>query len=261
MNDTLTANKAIISGSGETTLIFLHYFGGSAESWQWVTNTLSGQYRCVAINLPGFGGTAMQDQPSIAGFAAYVQLQLQNLGIKRYVLIGHSMGGKIAMQVAVNERKNNIIQQLILLAPSPPSTERKPESEKQRMLNHPSAEEATTTVKTAIVQTLNNDQYALAINTQYIADNDVWRWWIQEGMNQSIADEVKTLTLPITVIASKDDPAVTYKMTSDDTMPNLPAHAKLITTDGIGHLYPLEAPGWLAELLKIIIIEQSSYQH
>jgi pimeloyl-ACP methyl ester carboxylesterase len=253
MNDTLSANKAIITGEGQTTLVFLHYFGGSALSWQWVTGGLESKYRCVAINLPGFGGAPALPQASIQGFATYVQEQLQNLAIDKYILIGHSMGGKIAMQVAVNQKETGAVQQLVLLAPSPPSIERKPESEKQRMLNHPSAQEAANTVKGATVLPLDADPYAVAVSTQSLANNNAWRWWINEGMNQSIADEVKTLTLPITVIASKDDPAVTYKMTTEDTMPNLPPHARLITTHGIGHLYPLEAPGWLVELLKIVV--------
>ena len=253
MNDTLSANKATVSGTGETTLVFLHYFGGSAQSWQWVVDKLKHQYRCIAINLPGFGGSPMLEQPSIDGFAAYVQEQLSNLGVDKYILVGHSMGGKIALQVAFNEGDSDRIQQLILLAPSPPSIERMPEDEKQRMLNHPNAEEAATTVKNGTVKTLGTDQHEMAVETQYIVDNNAWRWWLQEGMNDSITNETKGLTLPITVVASKDDPAVTYQMTTEDTMPNLPPHARLITTDGIGHLFQLEAPDWLAGLLQQII--------
>jgi pimeloyl-ACP methyl ester carboxylesterase len=255
MNNTFSAGKVIVKGSGERALVFLHYFGGAATSWQWVIDGLADRYKCVCINQPGFGGAPAADQPSIAGFAAYVQKQAEDLEIDDYVLIGHSMGGKIAAQVAINEQQsgNNKIRQLILLAPSPMSVERMPDDEKTRMLIHPSAEQAAVTVKKVTVKPLSTEEYAMAVGTQSLADNNTWRWWIEEGMTHSIADEAKTLKLPITVITSTDDAAVTFKMTVEDTLPNLPSHTKLETTLGIGHLYPLEAPHWLADKLEEVI--------
>ncbi len=255
MNNTFSAGKAIVRGSGEQVLVFLHYFGGAATSWQWVVDELAGRFKCVCINQPGFGGAPALDQPSIAGFAAYVQKQVEDLEIDDYVLIGHSMGGKIAAQVAINEQQSgeSKISQLILLAPSPMSVERMPDDEKQRMLIHPSAEQAAVTVKNVTVKSLGTEQYEMAVGTQSLADNNAWRWWIEKGMNESIADEAKKLKLPITVITSTDDAAVTFKMTVEDTLPNLPSHAQLKTTLGIGHLYPLEAPQWLAETLEEVI--------
>ena len=36
------------SGSGEPTLLFLHYWGGSARTWKCVTERLSAEFRCIA---------------------------------------------------------------------------------------------------------------------------------------------------------------------------------------------------------------------
>ncbi len=92
-------------GSNGETLVFLHYFGGSAGSWQWVAEKLKDSFRCISINLPGFGGTPALQAPSIQCYANYVQDQLSLLAVNNYHLIGHSMGGKIAMQLAIMQLK------------------------------------------------------------------------------------------------------------------------------------------------------------
>ena len=51
-NDTLSF---VETGKGKITLVFLHYFGGSYKTWAKVIKELSNDYRCIAIDLPGFG--------------------------------------------------------------------------------------------------------------------------------------------------------------------------------------------------------------
>ena len=42
-------------GGGDVALVFLHYFGGTGETWELVTNALSTNFRCIAPDLRGFG--------------------------------------------------------------------------------------------------------------------------------------------------------------------------------------------------------------
>lgn len=238
-------------GNDGEVLVFLHYFGGSGKSWQWVTNKLSDDYRCVPLTLPGFGGSAAMDNPSVQGFAYYVQNQLDSLGITTYTLIGHSMGGKIAMQIAINDSKG-LVKQLILVAPSPPTTEPLSDDEKKHMLNHPNLKEAERSVDRAIKQSLTEQQYKLAVETQLMSDEVTWRWWILQGMNHSIAEKAELLEQPITVLASEDDPVMTSDVINQRVMPVL-KQAKLINTRNVGHLSPLEAPEWIAAQIKKIV--------
>lgn len=229
-------------------LVFLHYFGGSARSWQWTAEELSKDYRCIAINLPGFGGAAAMNEPSIEGFAQYVQEVLSSLDISSYTLIGHSMGGKIAMQIA-STAPDGAVEQLILIAPSPPTTEPMAEKEKNRMLKHPNKKVAEETVEGAIKKKLQEDKFRLAVNTQLIIDHKTWKWWLLEGMNHSIADRIDLSHLPIIVLASKDDPVITPEIINERVLQVFP-HSKLINTEGIGHLIPLEAEDWLVNQIK-----------
>lgn len=244
-------NKILQWGNHGPILVFLHYFGGSAQSWRWVVEKLSDDYRCIAITLPGFDGEPAMKVPSIQGFAEYVQKQITSLGLKTYTLIGHSMGGKIALQIAANACKETI-QQLILVAPSPPTTEPTTETEKESMLHHTDPQVAEKLIKGAIRKPLTEDQYVLVLKTQLITDPATWRWWILKGMNHSIADNIKSLELPITVLASKDDPVITSDVIKQRVVPFL-NQPKLITTSGVGHLSPLEEPGWIAEQIQNLV--------
>jgi pimeloyl-ACP methyl ester carboxylesterase len=239
--------------TAKTVLVFLHYFGGSAQSWSGVISLLSADYDCIALDMPGFGDQPAISEPSILSVAKNVEEQLSARQICNYVLIGHSMGGKIALQVTADVAETNNIQQVILVAPSPPTVERMNERDRQRMLIHPDQQQSEITVKNSSVKPLSAEQFELAVHTQLIADNHTWDWWINEGINHSITMAAARITVPITVIASKDDPAVSYDMIIEDCMPNLPGQARLLSTAGVGHLFPFEDAVWTANCIKNIV--------
>jgi pimeloyl-ACP methyl ester carboxylesterase len=251
----IEASPYIEWGKGDKTLVFLHYFGGSAQSWQWVAQQLP-DYRCIALNLPGYGGTPALQQPSLQQYAEAVVQILTDLNLQDYTLIGHSMGGKIALKVA--EISLHPPQQIVLIAPSPVTIEPMPDKEKQRMLNnHPSPENAETTLKNATKRPLNDEQRALVIETHQNVKQTAWRWWLLEGMNHSIADRMSQLQTPVTVLASQDDPVIPYDVIQSDVVDLLPK-ANLITIEKVGHLIPLEASDWVATQLRQMILSSTN---
>ena len=239
-------------GEGTPTLVFLHYFGGAATSWQWVAQQLS-DFRCVALDLPGFGEAPALETPSLSHYARVVSEELEQLAIADYILIGHSMGGKIALQVAVESDRPP--KQVILVAPSPPTQEPMPAEEKQRLLNkHPSRENAETTVNSATQRELGDEQRAIALETHMIVADTAWRWWLLDGMNHSIADQVANLQIPVTVVASQDDPVISFDTIHKEVLEYVP-NSHLIATEGVGHLIPLEAADWLVEQIRTVTSE------
>lgn len=86
-------------GSGET-LLFLHAFPLQAAMWDYQIDAFEGTYRCLAIDLPGFGESPSPADParsSMRGWAGLVVGILDQLDVAKATVIGCSMGGYLAM--------------------------------------------------------------------------------------------------------------------------------------------------------------------
>jgi pimeloyl-ACP methyl ester carboxylesterase len=101
------------AGDGEV-LLLVHGLGGSSSSWAEVMPKLAGRYRVIAPDLLGHG---QSDKPrgdySPAVFARLLRDLLDALGIDKVTLIGHSLGGGVAMTFA--SRHRNYCKRLVLL--------------------------------------------------------------------------------------------------------------------------------------------------
>ncbi len=104
-------------GSGDQTIIFIHGLGSYLKAWQKNIEGLKGQYRCIAIDLPGYGKSSkIAHSGKMTFYAEVVKALIDKLNLKNVVLAGHSMGGQIAMVAAINYPET--IQKLILVDPA-----------------------------------------------------------------------------------------------------------------------------------------------
>lgn len=235
----------------EVTLIFIHYFGGNGGSWKWLSKKLPKKLDCVFLTLPGFDDTKPLEENSIRSFSQWISDEIKARNIDRYILIGHSMGGKLALFTAFINH-NCLPDKIILIAPSPPTTENKCTKEKKRMLNHPDRAEAFINVENCSNKKLNKKRLNYAVESQLNVNSATWKWWTETGMNNDISWAIKNLKIPTFVICSKNDPVISIDAIQDDLLPYLDK-AKLITFGRSGHLIPLESPRKLAKVIKKII--------
>ncbi|MDB2385101.1 alpha/beta hydrolase [Polaribacter sp.] len=243
-------NDYEIVGTGKKKIVFIHYFGGDAGSWKWLAKRLAKTHTCILLNLPGFNGTELNTEPSIYGYANFVNDVIHKLKLKKYTLYGHSMGAKIGLYAALMNEKIKP-EKIILIAPSPPTVENMPEDEKKRMLNHPDKDEAVTSVKNSIVRKLKPIKFSYAVDSQLRVNNTAWQWWIKTGMNHDISEAIENIEIPTFVICSKDDPAIAIDDIYNEVLPHLDK-PNLTVLNRVGHLIPMEAPRKLARHIRHI---------
>ncbi|MBV8105837.1 MAG: alpha/beta hydrolase [Hyphomicrobiales bacterium] len=102
---TVNSNGADIhvreSGVGEPVLVFLHYWGGWSRTWQSLDDRIGEKPRVIVLDQRGWGASVATDgRYDLAAMADDVEAVAQTFGLKRYALVGHSMGGKVAQIVA-----------------------------------------------------------------------------------------------------------------------------------------------------------------
>jgi 3-oxoadipate enol-lactonase len=86
-------------GSGDA-LLFLHAFPFQAAMWDYQIEAFKGTHRCIAVDLPGFGGSAPPPEGapvSMQRWAGLVDKVLDQLDVDEVTVVGCSMGGYLAM--------------------------------------------------------------------------------------------------------------------------------------------------------------------
>ncbi|QLL06951.1 alpha/beta fold hydrolase [Mycobacterium vicinigordonae] len=101
-------------GAGDV-LLLIHGIGGSSNNWRAIIPALSKKFRVIAPDLLGHG---QSDKPrgdySLGSFAVLLRDFLDALGIPQATIVGHSLGGGIAMQFAHQHR--DYCERLILIS-------------------------------------------------------------------------------------------------------------------------------------------------
>lgn len=104
-------------GTGPETLVFIHGLGSNLQAWQQSVVGLRQHYRCIALDLPGYGKSSQGDYAfGMAFFADQVAALIEKLGLEKVTLVGHSMGGQVAITLAL--RRPAYLQRLVLAAPA-----------------------------------------------------------------------------------------------------------------------------------------------
>ncbi|MEY4672471.1 MAG: hypothetical protein RL148_255 [Planctomycetota bacterium] len=92
-------------GAGETAIVFVHGWVSDRNVWRNQVNPLAEGYRVVTLDLPGCGRSGTQRAEwSVQVLGDDVARVVDSLGLRRVVLVGHSLGGQVCLAAAARLR-------------------------------------------------------------------------------------------------------------------------------------------------------------
>ncbi len=245
-------------------IFLLHGLGGSARTFDDVAERLLPDFEPAAIDLPGFGDAANAVDTSIPATADAVAAAIRRRAARRWLLVGHSMGGKIASVVAARslagEPGLSGLRGVVLLAGSPPSPEPMDESRRQEMMgwvaHGPMAESsARKFIADNTGAPLPPSENESAIGDLMRTSPNAWLAWLDRGSREDWSETVGVVELPALVVVGSEDGdlgEVGQRATNCHIYPR----ARLLSEAGAGHLLPFERPDAVAKAIKRFWIDE-----
>ncbi len=238
-------------GEGSPTLLFLHYWGGSIHSWIPVMNGLSKSHRCVAIDFRGWGRSSKDATDyQLETLADDVVEIINELGLQDFILLGHSMGGKVAQLVAARQPRG--LKSLILMAPAPPNALDVPEEQRQGMVAAYQTREGVMGIVSALP--LSDAHREQIVEDALRGSPEAKRAWPEQGMIEDISNEASRITAPVHIIVGSADVVETEASLRAAFSKVIPS-AGYTVLPGVSHMAPLEAT---AEVVSAIRSAQSA---
>ena len=246
-------------GEGDSVpVLLLHGFGADLNTWMFTQPALAEGRRVIALDLPGHGGSAKEvgtgDRERLTDA---VEGAVNALGLERFDLVGHSMGGAIAASVAL--RRPERVATLTLIAPAGFGPEinagfidgfvrasrRREAMDVLQLLVHDPALVGRTMVEDVLrYKRLDGVPDALATIAQ--------EWFADGRQRIALRDEIAALQLPVQIIWGREDRIIPV------------AHAEALASrlpvrvlEQTGHLPHMEKAGEVNRLIKRLIENQA----
>ena len=100
--------------AGGEPLLLIHGLGGSWEAWLPTLAALRDEYRVLAVDLPGFGASPVDRRAvTVAAFARVLDEFCSGLALDRVTVVGNSLGGWVAAELAI--RNPQLVRRLVLI--------------------------------------------------------------------------------------------------------------------------------------------------
>jgi 2-succinyl-6-hydroxy-2,4-cyclohexadiene-1-carboxylate synthase len=249
------------------TIVFLHGFTGSTSSWREVTGYLRGNYRTIAVDLTGHGKSSIPED--VGRYSMNQQVQdleqlFTALSLERFILVGYSMGGRVALAYTV---RHSMRVSSLILESSSPGLKTKDERANRKAADNRLAERILTDGLAAFIdfwetiplfasQTTLSDKKQLAVRNERLNQSETGLAnslrGIGTGSQPSYWESLGAINLPVLLITGElDTKFVNISREMESNFPNV----RHETIEHAGHAIHVEKPATFATMIEEHISE------
>ena len=232
-------------GTGIPQVLALHGWRRTHRDWDPVISGLD----AIALDLPGFGASPAPPEPwGLEGYAGAVAPVLDEMA-DEVVLIGHSFGGSVAVELAAGQHghriKGIVLTGTPLIRPQGNGAQPPASFRMARWLHRHRL------FPDARMERLRLERGS----ADYRASQGVMRDTFVKVVNQDVAHRLAELTVPTSLVWGSTDTAAPVDMV-EEAHRRLP-HSTLVVLPGISHDVPAEAPSELTGAITALLERQT----
>ncbi|MBP1748884.1 MAG: putative hydrolase or acyltransferase of alpha/beta superfamily [Deltaproteobacteria bacterium] len=234
-------------GSG-VPIVFIHGAGGSTLSWVFQKAYFEGTHTVILVDLPGHGISDSPSLGSISGCADALKNTFEDNAIASAFIVGHSMGGAVAMDFAM--RYPALVRGIVLIGTG------------ARLKVYPEILESVLKDKEKTARMIIDTAFSTAFParlkekafTEYMKNdaktifND---FTACDGFN--VMGRLNSVSVPALVICGTEDrfTPVKYSQYLSDSIPG----AELVLIEGAGHMVMIEKPGEVNSAIQVFTLK------
>lgn len=264
------------TGIGNNTLIFIHGLSSYIPAWFKLIPLLQNEFRCIAIDLPGYGKSSEGvHEGTVTFYTEVLSLFIRKLKLENVTLVGHSMGGQISIASAL--QFPSLISKLVLLAPA--GFETFSEEEKSLIKKYNTAQLYYSASDDDIVASFRSNFFKMDEDVKPMIDDRIkmkeWKNFrdycsvvvnsLNGLLDYPVYDRLKEIKQPALIFFGRNDKWIPnknlHKNTTTETIAFKGAaqipNSKLIMIDKCGHFIPYEHPDLLAREIKSFLLVYS----
>ena len=206
VNYTLTTSINPAKG----TLIFLHGWGGSSQSWMPNISKLNQNFNCMAIDMPGFNISSQPDKIwGVEEYSNFINDFAQNFNLGKFILVGKSFGGRVGILYASQHPET--LSCLILVDAA--GLEKKSLLSKIRILVAKTGKTLLFFLSPKCLELIRNNFYKA---TGVRKDSDDYKWKVKKIVtNTNLAKDAKKISTPTLIVWGKNDKVLPIKVGKD----------------------------------------------